>query len=678
MKRRLFERILTLAVGIPALSGALAAQDQAPPEQVTLGSFETSGSMSFGYRFTDIHGREQKYRELFDLPQGPRLLDFNLMGKAQEGVPTFADSFSISASGLGGDPYAGGQLSVRKDNVYDLRVNFRQSYYFWDRDDSILLPAPAGQSQWHGLTPNHDYRTTRRFGDANLAIHATNNLRFVFDYGRNSRTGLNYSTRTIDYFGNAEPWGAFERANPYYVEAPIYDHSQRFAGGFDYTRQTWSFHYKLGYQDFFSVLDWQNASSPERSINTSVNPTAKELLTFARYFESRELKTPASEFSFQGQPARRVEVRGGYIYYRYKGPSSIQAAYTGTARTNSGGTADAPYYITDNGHANVTEPNHVVDGGVSVKLTDWWNWHADYRYSRFVVDSLASFGSLVDLVSANAGDKTYQWRSGTHLVDTNMEFLPTRGLILRPGIRVMSRDVKVFEDGALDDTRSKKINTVWPVLGAFYQPSKMFSVRGDFQSITNGASYTRISPHTDVGGRVVFRFRPTEKLSIEDNVSLHNRKFLDTDFRNNWHLNAVNIAYDLNQKFGIYGGFSYDSWFATASVVFIRGTPPTNVTWHDQTVNRVWTGGLAFKPVRRFGINFSGNFVRTTGAGTISGEPPYFGPLTWPLATGTLYYDFPKFGRLSVDLQRSYYIEQIITANDFSSNLLSIRWTRDF
>ncbi len=46
--------------------------------------------------------------------------------------------------------------------------------------------------------------------------------------------------------------------------------------------------------------------------------------------------------------------------------------------------------------------------------------------------------------------------------------------------------------------------------------------------------------------------------------------------------------------------------------------------------------------------------------------------------TGTVYVNFPNAGRLSVDLQRTYYIEQIITANNFQANLLTIRWTRDF
>ncbi len=81
---------------------------------------------------------------------------------------------------------------------------------------------------------------------------------------------------------------------------------------------------------------------------------------------------------------------------------------------------------------------------------------------------------------------------------------------------------------------------------------------------------------------------------------------------------------------------------------------------------------------RNLGINLTGNFVRSTGAGEISGELPNFGPLTWPLATGTVYYDFARFGRLSIDLQRTYYLEEIVRGNDFRANLLTIRWTRDF
>jgi hypothetical protein len=77
-------------------------------------------------------------------------------------------------------------------------------------------------------------------------------------------------------------------------------------------------------------------------------------------------------------------------------------------------------------------------------------------------------------------------------------------------------------------------------------------------------------------------------------------------------------------------------------------------------------------------FELSGNYERTTGAGEISGEPPVYGPLKWPFVTGTISYRFPKAGTLSVDLQRTYYIEEIVRGDNFSANLLGIRWTTEF
>jgi hypothetical protein len=206
----------------------------------------------------------------------------------------------------------------------------------------------------------------------------------------------------------------------------------------------------------------------------------------------------------------------------------------------------------------------------------------------------------------------------------------------------------------------------------------MFSVRGDFQSVTNASSYTRISPHSDLSGRFVFRFQPTQRLSFENNLVIRERKLEETDFRNTVRSNAFHVTYALDRRFSVYGGFSYDSYLATAAVTFVRGTPPLTATWRDQTISRVWQAGLSSQPWGRVGFDVSGNFIRTTGAGEISGEPPTFGPMTWPLVTATAYYDFPKAGRLSIDLQRTYYLEEIVRGNDFQANLLTLRWTRDF
>jgi hypothetical protein len=51
---------------------------------------------------------------------------------------------------------------------------------------------------------------------------------------------------------------------------------------------------------------------------------------------------------------------------------------------------------------------------------------------------------------------------------------------------------------------------------------------------------------------------------------------------------------------------------------------------------------------------------------------------SFPYGSASLDYDFPAVGKLMVQLQRTYYTEQIVTGNNFSANLLSITWTRSF
>ena len=102
-------------------------------------------------------------------------------------------------------------------------------------------------------------------------------------------------------------------------------------------------HYKLGYQNFTDSINGTNANSPERSINIDDPTTAKELVNGISYSDFRKLSTPVSEFSYTKKVNSRFEMRGGYMYYRYQGPASLDMAWTALARTNTGGTADAPY-----------------------------------------------------------------------------------------------------------------------------------------------------------------------------------------------------------------------------------------------------------------------------------------------------------------------------------------------
>jgi hypothetical protein len=350
----------------------------------------------------------------------------------------------------------------------------------------------------------------------------------------------------------------------------------------------------------------------------------------------------------------------------------------GIARTNTAGTADASYAISLSTRAQVTEPNQVLDQGLTYKLNEWWSTMFDYRYTHFTVDSNADFRS-VNGSTVVTGESQNHWRIAAHTLDLNMAFTPAASLLFRAGIRYLNTDIRMLEDGVLDPTRTKHINTVWPIGSVYYQPSKVFTIRADVESTTNGTSYTRVTPHTDIGGRFVARVRPTEKFYIEDNAVVRNRKLLDTGYRSTVRSNAVTATYEFNPRYSVFAGFSYDSLFAEDFVDFLRGPAPTkNLALRDQTVNRVWQAGLKLEPTRRLGINITGNYVRTTGMGEIAGELPLYGPVKFPYATGSIYYDVPQLGRLTLQLQRTYYIEQIVPGNNFGANLVTIAWTHAF
>lgn len=539
MKRTTVYILAVLTVGVFALE----AQDDDAPKLLNIGGFDHRGSVTAGYRFTRVKGYEPKFMELFGLQSGFRLLDFDLFGVAQAEGNRYADNYSLTMSGLGGEPYTTSRLTVRKNNLYDLRVNFRQSHYYWNRNDLAALP---GNSR--SLTSNHDWATVRKLGSANLLLHATRNLRLSFEYYRNTREGMNFTTRSLDYFGASSTWGSFARANPYYVAAPFNEVSNRVTGGMDYARRDWSFHYRLGVQTFEDAIHGNNVTSPERSINIDDVNTAREPVNRITWSDSRRLSTPVSEFSYSGRVTPKFEMRGAYIFYRYRGPAALDFSFDGIARTVSAGTTVAPYAVSASSLAHVTEPNHVVDQGFTYKVTPWWNILLDYRYSRFSVDSSAEFRS-VNGPTVAVGESETQWRLGTHTLDFNMTFTPAASLLLRTGVRLLKSDIVALEDGVSDPQRTKRIKTVWPVASVYYQPSKMLTVRADVEQINNGTSYTRITPHIDVGGRLVVRFKPVEKFYIEDSAIVRNRKLLQTDYRSTIRSNSILANYDWNERF---------------------------------------------------------------------------------------------------------------------------------
>ena len=669
-------RIAAAAAAVLTISTASFAQEASTENPIPFGGFENHGEATVGYRFIDVSGYRPQFQQMFNLRDGFRVHDMTLYGDSQDGKGSFADRYSFTASGIGGDPFPSAQFMVSKTGLYEFRANWRQSYYYWNQNDDVALPISALVPTFpRGLTTNHDWATVRKFGSADLTLHATRNLQFTFETSHTSNDGNVFTTRTIDFFNSPAYWGGFARANPYYLLAPLQDSTNRVAGGIDYSWHSWSFHYKAGYQTFNENVTFDEVVPNQTSINP-VPLSLTEPLANLSWSQSRRLTTPISEFSYVGKLNSRLQWRGSYIYNRYSGPAASNEAENGIAPDSTN--VLAPYTISESGRAQVTQPSHAVTQGLTYEIRNWWDVDVDYRYLRYTSESVSSLESLLNGTTSSAGGDDIVWRNGLHDINVAMDFRPMKNLAIHPGIRFLKSDIESLENGITDPARTQRTNMVRPEIGFSYKPFSTLNIRGDFRSFNNSASYTAITPHTGVSGRLLVRYQPIEQLSIENSTNTSNSTLIDTNYSSKVRANSTTVSYAWNEKLSTFGGFTYDSFLATGDVVFLRGPAPLNNPLRDQAINRVWTGGLEVKPIHHVGMRATGNYDRTTGAGQIGTEPPAYGPLVFPMITGTVFFEIPKAGRLSIDLQRTYYTEELVPVNNFSANLLTVRWTRGF
>jgi hypothetical protein len=669
-----------------AAASTASAQDAPASAQAAApvpSGLDVHGSFDVGYRFRSLNGSEDTYRQYFDLSEGPRVLALDLHGTAREGAGGFADTFAVTASGLGGDPYPTLQVSVSKAQLYKLRVNWRRSRFF---DVDPQTPASIGLVSTESVTDRHSWTTARQIGNAAWSLEATNRLHFLFNYEHVSNDGALQTTRSLDYVGASAVWGAFARANAYQLFGPVNNSANRVTGGASYNRDRWTVNYRAGYQVFDESQAFEPLGAPERSINVADPVTAREPLSALGWSQSRHQTTPVSELSFVARPSSTVEWRGEYLFYRYRGPFSLDAAYQGTARTDNGGTAFSPYNLAVTARGEASAPSHVLEQGVTWRPLERWAFDADYRYSRSTTDSNARLASAIALYPALTAPATTTtedvhtaWRHAIHSIDLTATWAPNAAWTIRPGVRVSQRSVEAREDGVVQSGASRDEWTTWPEISVGYRPIAQFSARGSYRTSYTDTPYTRMSPTRRAIGRIVARVEPLPALAIETSATQTDAELTEASFVSHLRSGSVTASYAVNDHLAITGGLDYQRFLATGTVTFLRGTPPiTDVPMRDREITRVWQAGIDVRPATRLGIIASANFNRTTGFDTIAGEPPLYGPQSFRYATGSIYYDVPGAGRVSVDLQRTYLTQDLLPLNNFRANLLTLRFSRGF
>ena len=674
-------RVLGVVAGLliaatPALGQDAAAQADDAAAATVRGSFDV------GYRFQSVTGSRDAFRQMFNVTDGARLFGVDLSADGGTRTSRFADTFALTASGLGGDPFPTLQIGMSKTQRYKLQVNWRRSRFFNRAPDT---PASLGGFDTRVVTDRHSWTTARQVGSAALTFDVSNNLKLLFAYDRVSNGGSIQSTRSLDYTGASSTWAGFARANPFALVGPVDTSTDRTTAGIAYSRNRWTLNYRAGYQAVRDSQTFSPVATPERSINVIDAATANEPLTALNWTQKRRLSTPVSELSLVVRPASSVEWRSDYSFYRYRGPFELDAAYKGSARAPTAGTY-SPYDVTVTVDGQTSTPTSVVDQALTWRPLERWAFDASYRYSRAHSTSDALLSSLVSLYPTITApptrateDVTTEWRNTIQSLVLSTTWMPLPSLTLRPGVRLAKRDVEMLDDGIVNDGASNGERAIWPELFVGYRPIPQFSARGTYQTSYVDSPYTRMSAAQRSFGRLMLHIAPTSALSIDATASQTDAEQRDANFLSHTRSGAVTLSYALDQRLSLSGGFDYQSFVGTGSVTFARGTAPiANLPMHDREVDRVWQFGASLQPVKAFGATVTGNYDRTTGLDQIFGEPALYGPASLFYATGTIYVEFPKAGRLSLDLQRTRSTQDILSANDFRANLLTVRFSRGF
>ena len=96
------------------------------------------------------------YKELIDLRAGSAPAGLQHVWRGPRRCESVSPTATRSPlSGLGGDPFPTAQFTVSKRKLFDLRVNWRQAYYYWNQNDNVILPIAT-------VAPGPVYRPDRQ------------------------------------------------------------------------------------------------------------------------------------------------------------------------------------------------------------------------------------------------------------------------------------------------------------------------------------------------------------------------------------------------------------------------------------------------------------------------------------------------------------------------------------
>lgn len=463
-----------------------------------------SGSVDFGYRWrSEVRGREQTYRSLVDLNEGPRLFDLDLA--IQDPGKRLFDRIDLSAAGWGGEPHSHIRADARKSGAYRLSVDYRNILYY------NFLPSFADPGIARGSFMNERaFDTRRRFLNADLELMPGRRIIPYLGYMHDSGSGSGITP----YVGDG---------NEYPVWTRLRDKTDHYRGGVRVELSR--FHVTLE-QGASKFKDDQFVGTADRNFGNRNTPLLDQRLVLDNLSQAYGVRGDSiySKAVVTASPASWVDLNGQLLYSR---PSS-DVKYSNSAAGLFAQLSAARFFTGqyDTLFAAAKQPHTSGSGSVElrplrrVRIVESIMTDRFHNASSAVLAEQLFFakGAASENLNLNSLDRlvyNYNRQQLDVIVDA------TSQLTLRGGFRYEWGDALV-RSGALDlrGREAGELKRKVALAGFNFRPLKRLALTLDYEKGAGDRSYFRTSLYDYQKIRARARYQLLASLNVAANFTV--------------------------------------------------------------------------------------------------------------------------------------------------------------
>lgn len=509
-----------------AAAGTAQAFDEPSGFGRLLGSVKVDGDVRLGYRFVDVSGSEELYREHYDLDDGLRILSTRVVvSPEQRGGNRAFDRVTLSASGLGGDPYERWNVAAYKTGAYRADARYRKVDYFYGNPGDV-----------------HAWDTQRTYLDVNLSANVADNVLVYADFNRYRRTGDRLTTRDLD-------------RDEFHFDEPVDQEGTNYGFGIRWNFRGTDLFFK---QEFVNFRDNSGfTSGPNAGGSTA---TFIEMLANT---EVRAMDAPISRGGFHSVLLQsRLELFGDLMFSDQQTSSAFVQTIDGIDR--SGRTVSI---TSDN--QGLTERD-VMHGNLEarVRVHEKLIVTAKYRHRDWDQDG-SSIGEDVTVrtdlgtFSSSRGVGLSSYRVKGDQIMFGAEVMPVRSMNLFGEVGFSSVD-KRFKKEEIDgfprgSNRETDVTTeaVPFRIGGFYRPDARVDVKVTYSRADVDDPLTQIFPTTADGIKLRSRFRPAPGWTVAGDVTYRKVENDVSDHEFDSTTFAASLSYAITERGNASVGYTY-------------------------------------------------------------------------------------------------------------------------